>query len=286
MRIGADGRRAPSPCRADDVSSCRVGHVAHVRVVSAPDLALTQLAVEVVTMVLFLLGLRWLPRRVEAEHPRIAVRARIRRARDFVLAAATGTGLAALSYAMLTRPAPQSISPFYLQRALPEGGGANVINVMLVDFRALDTLGEITVLAAVALTVYALLRRFRPPHESIQLPHQQRTVLAHATDLINPRTVNDTALGYMMVPSVLVRLLFAIRIVVAGYLFMRGHNEPGGGFVAGLVVAGAFIMQYLVAGAQWVEAHLKVNPAVLDPRWDSLLLCSPARERWGSGIRS
>ena len=52
---------------------------------------------------------------------RIAVRARIRRARDFVVAAATGTGLAALSYAMLTRPAPQSISPFYLQRALPEG---------------------------------------------------------------------------------------------------------------------------------------------------------------------
>ena len=79
---------------------------------------------------------------------------------------------------MLTRPAPQSISPFFLERALPEGGGTNVVNVMLVDFRAFDTLGEITVLGAVALTVYALLRRFRPPRESIEQPQQQQRAAA------------------------------------------------------------------------------------------------------------
>ena len=59
---------------------------------------------------------------------------------------------------------------------MPEGGGTNVVNVMLVDFRGFDTLGEITVLGAVALTVYALLRRFRPPRESIEQPRQQRGV--------------------------------------------------------------------------------------------------------------
>ncbi len=90
---------------------------------SAPDLALTQLAVETVTIILFLIGLRWLPRPVVDDNPRVATRSRMRRARDLVLALVAGSGLAALSHAMLTRPAPQSISPYFLERALPDGGG-------------------------------------------------------------------------------------------------------------------------------------------------------------------
>jgi multicomponent K+:H+ antiporter subunit A len=233
---------------------------------SAPDLALTQLAVEVVTMVLFLLGLRWLPRRVPDEHPRVAARARFRRWRDFAVAVGVGTGLAALSYALLTRAAPLSISPFFLENALPLGGGTNVVNVILVDFRAFDTLGEITVLGIVGLAVFALLRRFRPPVETIESPAQQRAVDATGpgtdADLATQRG-GTTPQPYLEVPAVLVRLLLPLAAVFSVHLFLRGHNEPGGGFVAGLVLAIAFLAQYLVGGTRWVEDRFPLQP----PRW-------------------
>ncbi len=229
---------------------------------SAPDLALTQLAVEVVTLVLFLLGLRWMPKRMEEDDPRTAARAWWRRRRDLVLAAAIGIGLSALSYALLTRQAPLSISPFFIEKALPEGGGTNVVNVMLVDFRAFDTLGEITVLGIVGLTVYALLRRFRPAPETVDPTEQQKApARASGEDLIDRDGDGDVHLPpYLEVPAVLVRLLLPVAGLFAFHLFMRGHNEPGGGFVAGLVVAIAFIAQYMVSGTRWVEDRMHLQP--------------------------
>jgi multicomponent K+:H+ antiporter subunit A len=230
---------------------------------SAPDLALTQIAVEVVTTVLFLLGLRWLPKRVALDDPRTRGRAAWRRGRDLVIATLAGSGLAALAYAMLTRSAPQSIAPFFLERAVPEGGGANVVNVMLVDFRAFDTLGEITVLAIVGMTVYALLRRFRPPREALTAPQQQLVLPSEAhSDLARPADPAGTTHAYLQVPAVLVRLLLPIAALVALHLFLRGHNEPGGGFVAGLVMAIGFVAQYLVGGTHWVEARSDLHPTL------------------------
>ena len=81
-----------------------------------------------------------------------------------------------------------------------------------------------------------------------------------ASDLVPTGQSPDADLGYMTVPAVLVRLLLPIAGVIAAYLFMRGHNAPGGGFVSGLVIAIAFIMQYLVASPAWVEAQLRLNP--------------------------
>jgi len=232
---------------------------------SAPDLALTQLAVEVVTLVLFLLGLRWMPKRLVQDDPRTASRAWWRRRRDLLLALAIGGGLSALSYALLTRQAPQSISPFFIDKALPEGGGTNVVNVMLVDFRAFDTLGEITVLGIVGLTVYALLRRFRPARETVDATGQQQVSADTAgADLIDRDGDGDDHLPpYLEVPAVLVRLLLPVAGLFAFHLFMRGHNEPGGGFVAGLVVAIAFITQYMVSGTRWIEERMHLLPT----RW-------------------
>src|SRR3546814_14704477 len=78
--------------------------------------------------------LRWLPMREKVVPERDPLRGRLRRGRALLLAALVGSGLAALSYALLTRPAPPRISPFFLQRALPEGGGSNAVNVILVAF--------------------------------------------------------------------------------------------------------------------------------------------------------
>ncbi|MCX5511476.1 DUF4040 domain-containing protein, partial [Pseudomonas sp. BJa3] len=133
----------------------------------APDLAITQLVVEVVTTVLLLLGLRWLPKRLYNPAP-TSVRffVRLRRMRDFLIALVGGVGVAWLSFAMMTRPQGSTVSDFFLKNAYSGAGGRNVVNVLLVDFRGFDTMGEIVVLSVVSLTVFALLRRFRPAPES------------------------------------------------------------------------------------------------------------------------
>jgi multicomponent K+:H+ antiporter subunit A len=211
----------------------------------AADLALTQLLVEVVTTVLLLLGLRWLPKRVPFKWTSSgALKALPRRSRDLLLAVASGAGLAALAYAVMTRPLPDSVSRFFLEQALPAGGGTNVVNVIIVDFRGFDTLGEISVLGVVAITVYALLRRFRPPAESVQ--DRPAAPRPHAEDLL--------------VPRVLIRLVFPLIALFSAHLLLRGHNLPGGGFVAGLTLSIAFILVYLAEGTQWTEDRLAIRP--------------------------
>jgi multicomponent K+:H+ antiporter subunit A len=233
---------------------------------SAPDLALTQLTVEVVTTLLILLGLRWLPPRephrgvYNASTRRFAL---ARRARDGIIATGAGLGMAALSYAVMTREIPERAT-FFLEKALSEGGGRNVVNVMLVDFRGFDTFGEGIVLALVGLTVYALLRRFRPAPEVMALPPQQQALPADLkTDLVHPRQARDPAVGYLTVPAVLVRVMLPVSGVVAVFFFLRGHNAPGGGFVAGLIMSVGFLLQYIVSGTEWVEEHVALRPRTL-----------------------
>lgn len=238
---------------------------------SAPDLALTQLTVEVVTMVLILLGLRWLPPRVpvegEDEAPiRNVVFAFLRRSRDFILASAAGLGFTVIAYAIMTRPRSDGVSSFFIEQSIPLGGGANVVNVILVDFRAFDTFGEITVLAIVALTVYALLRRFRPPPETLQLPKARQVAVPDHMLLDKFGEPSVDALlpdGVMRIPSVLVRLLLPLAAMVSIYFLIRGHNLPGGGFVGGLIMATAIIIQYMVGGVIWVESRQKLHPQTL-----------------------
>ena len=226
---------------------------------SAPDLAITQLLVEIVTTVLILLGLRWLPKRTEGLAESITLRARFRRFRDLALAVVCGIGMSFIAYAVMTMPVPDAIANYFLANAYSEGGGRNVVNVILVDFRGFDTLGEIAVLGVVALTVFALLRRFRPADDSMDLPEQQR--IQNRFDEDRPeRSAGDTVRDYLLVPSVIMTWLFPVIITFAVYIFMRGHDLPGGGFSAGLTLSIAFLLQYLAGGTRWAEDRIRILP--------------------------
>jgi multicomponent K+:H+ antiporter subunit A len=228
---------------------------------SAPDLAVTQLVVEAVTTVLLLLGLRWLPKRIPGLAPLSRI-ARYRRIRDAVIAIGVGVGLAGLAYTVMNHLVADTASRFFLEQALPGGGGRNVVNVILVDFRALDTLGEITVLAIVALAVFALLWRFRPAPESIGSP-RRRDEVADAQDEARTRRRQTVLADQLAIPGLLILLVAPVIALFALHLFLRGHNLPGGGFVAGITVTMMLIVLYMAGGARWVEARLEVAPV----RW-------------------
>jgi multicomponent K+:H+ antiporter subunit A len=198
---------------------------------SAPDLALTQLLVEMVTTVLMMLALTWLPADGPVEHPRW------RKGRDALIATAAGLGTAALVWLVIGRPF-DSISPYFLSHALPEGGGANAVNVIIVDFRGFDTLGEITVMGIAALTMHALLSPFTP-REGQGLP-----LLPGAPPLML---------------QLISRLVLPFALLISIYLFLRGHNLPGGGFIAGLVLALGLMLQYVAHGLDWVDARWRSN---------------------------
>ncbi len=202
---------------------------------SAPDLALTQLTVEVVTIILLMLALFFLPQR----SPRESSSSRI--VRDLAISGALGIIVASICYAMVTRPL-ESISEYFLVNAKTGGGGTNVVNVILVDFRGFDTLGEICVLAIAALGIYKLL---------INLP------------LIMPKTDSQgrpwAKERYPMLLASISQSLLPLALLVSFYIFLRGHNLPGGGFIAGLVTAVAFILQYIAHGSNWIAARLTIN---------------------------
>ncbi|KRW97959.1 monovalent cation/H+ antiporter subunit A [Paracoccus sp. MKU1] len=235
---------------------------------SAPDLAVTQLLVEIATTALLLLGLRWLPKRDEEIPGDNNLVARSRRSRDLLIALACGSGMTALALAVLLTAPGASVGDWFLRNAYVEGGGTNVVNVILVDFRAFDTFGEITVLAIVGLTVYALLRRFRPAPESVERPRPQLDAEEQALE------------AYLFVPSVLMQWMFAPIIALSAYLFFRGHDLPGGGFAAGVTLAVGLLLQYVAANVRWVEARIIVLPV----RWMASGLTISAAVGAGSWI--
>lgn len=199
---------------------------------SAPDLALTQISVEVVTIVLMMLALYFLPQL----SPRQSGTLRI--IRDIALSGAAGIGVTVLTWAVLTRPY-ETIAGYFLENSVSGGGGTNVVNVILVDFRGFDTLGEITVLALAAVGILAMLR-------TLQLPNTS-----------DPRSWAREI--YPPILAVLARVLLPLALLVSAYIFMHGHNQPGGGFIAGLVTSVALILQYVSSGLSWIQERLRWN---------------------------
>jgi multicomponent K+:H+ antiporter subunit A len=132
----------------------------------------------------------------------------------------------------------ENIAGYFLAKSLTEGGGHNVVNVILVDFRGYDTFGEISVLALAALGVFALLQNLRLPQGT---PGPGSRSTAHP-----------------LLFQTLSHLLLPLTLVFGLYILLRGHNAPGGGFIAGLIIASALITQYLAHGIRHTENQLLI----------------------------
>ncbi len=209
---------------------------------SAPDLALTQITVDVVTTVLLLMSLSLLPQLTPYES------SRSRRWRDAAIAIIGGLGIGWIAWLILTRD-HNSISWFFLQQSLPLGGGSNVVNVILVDFRGFDTFGEITVLGIAAIGALCMMDGMR----------------AHGTTITQGLTYrfNPSPLMFRMTAS----WVLPIALVVSLYIFLRGHNLPGGGFIAGLITSMALVIQYIALGQEQAEKMLRAKSGRLYEIW-------------------
>ena len=209
---------------------------------SAPDLALTQISVEVVTTILLLLALNLLPKKTALDGT-----APLRFA-QLGVAGIAGAAVTGLAYAVMTRGF-ETISSYHIEQSKPGGGGTNVVNVILVDFRGYDTFGEIIVLGIAGIAIFAL------------LDSALRGAAARMLDAMRPG-VESYDMHPMML-SVVTRVLLPLVVTAGIYILLRGHNLPGGGFIAGLIVAIAFIMQYMASGYGWAHSRARLDAQVM-----------------------
>jgi len=201
----------------------------------APDLAMTQFSVETLTVVIYVLVFRHFRNLGPLSPPWV-------RARDLTIGAGIGTVIGGLVLSISTTDTAGRLREYFVQFGPTLGHGRNIVNVILVDFRAFDTMGEITVLATAAIGVRALLR------------------LAEINGT-NPGAVPIGATSPIFQTAT--RLLMPLLLLFAMFLLWRGHNEPGGGFVGGLVAAAAFSLYLIAYGVDRARRALFVNPMTL-----------------------
>ena len=203
----------------------------------APDLAMTQFSVETLTVVIYVLVFRHF-RNLGALSPRARpLPGRVDRCRR------SGHSLGGLVLSVSTTETAPRLREYFADFGPTLGHGRNIVNVILVDFRGFDTMGEITVLATAAIGVRALLRLAaaeRAEVESTREPPLTSPIFRTAARLLMP-----------------LLLLFAV------FLLLRGHNEPGGGFVGGLVAAAAFALYAIAYGVDRARQALLVKPLTL-----------------------
>ncbi|MFK7804448.1 MAG: Na+/H+ antiporter subunit B [Anaerolineae bacterium] len=199
---------------------------------NAPDVAMTQFSVETLTVIIFVLVLYKLPQ----------YRARttdVGRYRDWIISGIVGLVMFTLVMFATSIPYSTHISDFYAETSYTLAKGRNIVNVILVDYRGVDTLVEITVLAVAAIGVLALLATSEKLDEKI-------TLMIHSL-------IFQTASRYL-VPIILLFSVFAL---------LRGHNDPGGGFIGGLLASSAFVLYIFAFSIEDARALLRVRPITL-----------------------
>ena len=222
----------------------------------APDLALTQLLVEIVTLVAFVLVLRRLPARLGTQHgsERKLLRA--------VIGIVVGVTIAVVAVVALGARSGLPISVDWPQLAYEQGHGRNVVNVVLVDLRGWDTMGELSVIIAAATGVASLIFIRSRTDNLPRIPRREarQTMTDRRRAAVDPESSESSRGSWLLAGrtlaarnrsillEVVVRLIFHAIIVVSIYLLFAGHNAPGGGFAGGLVAGLALVARYLAGG--------------------------------------
>ena len=238
----------------------------------APDLALTQALVESITLVIFVLVLRRLPANI-AQHNKP-----VRPKRRLLIGGLVGLVMGTIGIIALGARQFESIAGALPTLAVDEGHGANIVNVMLVDIRAWDTMGEVSVLIVVATGVASLLfvsgRNSVVPRlkesRSLRSGANRRRVVADPELSSEGHAVSRQAFllagrknaphDRSIVIEVLVRLLFHPAMIVSIYLLFAGHNLPGGGFAGGLLAGLALVARYLAGGRYELSEAAPIDP--------------------------
>ena len=213
----------------------------------APDVAMTQLIVETLVTVIVAIVLLKLPDFRNEIWP-----SRPARLRNGIVAVTVGVSVTLVLLAVTASPPQPDLRDYFERTAVPGGQGRNIVNVILVDFRALDTMGEISVLAIAGAAVFALLL---PGHRQRKgVPPPGAEAAAARAQPWHGATMNT------MILRETTRRLVPLILVFSVFLLLRGHEHPGGGFVGGLVASIAFSLYAFVFGPQAARGLLRVDP--------------------------
>ena len=211
-------------------------------IAGAPDLAITQMLVETVSLVVFVLVLRRLPNKF-TRHPQSPVRSW-----RAAVGVAVGLGVAAIALVTTSARRQLPVSIGFPQEALDFGHGRNIVNVTLVDIRAWDTLGEVSVLVVAATGIASLIfvrtrntRLSRASEKNLPPTEPGRGTWLHGGRTLRPERRS-------VIFEVVTRLVFHVILAASLYLLFSGHNQPGGGFSGGLVAGLALVIRYLAGG--------------------------------------
>lgn len=197
---------------------------------SAPDVAKTLLLVETLMVVFLALLMRHMPRLTTVPEHSIN-----RKLVNALIAGTIGASVTLLLLVITSQPMDSSVSDFFAENSFPGGHGRNIVNVILVDFRAFDTLGEVVVVVIAGIAAVSLLNTRAKKQNRIQ-------------SLIFATTAHIVA---------------ALMLVFSVYLLLRGHNEPGGGFIGALIAVIGFSLLMFAESPKYVRARLHFKPLLI-----------------------
>lgn len=255
-----------------------LGMAIYMAVEPAPDVALVQIVVDILATLILILAIGRLPR-----PQRLAAQMLNRGINWANLGVATAGGLlvSMISYAALvSRPRPSIVSPFYIESSKKLTGASDIVGAIIVDFRALDTLIEIAVFSLAGLGIFTLLRFATKTHkdggEALQALEWNAGPIIQSFGVGGKQTSTYLhVIGNIMLP---------ITLMIGAIHMIYGHDQPGDGFTAGVIISLGIGLKYVIFGFRetrrrlwWLHSESLIGLAIL------LVLFNGAMAAWLNG---